>query len=213
MGLVTLIAGVAAIKGAAKVVKNIQDKNSVEGIIERSNATYKLIANANLMAVFEKMFYITDESGVKKYKIKTDNIRQRRPKSAIYDMQGNELARIETELIHAKGTFEPNTYIHPIYLHGERISSAVPIRVTSLDYDLGFDGLRYITIILKSSFEVKNREGKTISRARRSLQYYDHYVLEYWDKKDEAIALISVMLHEITMVKKSDYASQYSIWD
>ena len=153
--------------------------------------TMKLYVNEKIISLHNK-FYIKDKNDVDVYEI-SSKFFSFGDKTTISDMQGNEIAYIEQELLH----ITPN---YNVYIDGEFVFKIKKkFQLTKNDYSLS-NGYSVDGNILSLDFEVYDDNNKLIGSIKRKIiSIGDRYEITIDDvsKKEIILAIIVAITNDI----------------
>lgn len=151
----------------------------------------KLYVNEKIISLHNK-FYIKDKNDVDVYEI-SSKFFSFGDKTTISDMQGNEIAYIEQELLH----ITPN---YNVYIDGEFVFKIKKkFQLTKNDYSLS-NGYSVDGNILSLDFEVYDDNNKLIGSIKRKIiSIGDRYEITIDDvsKKEIILAIIVAITNDI----------------
>ena len=134
-------AGEAAMYG---VVAHEENTRSVDALVNKSTANYMLFIKKKSMSI-KRGFTVCDEFDKKKYVVKTDALTFGYPCIRLYDVEENEIGKVELSSKTGMGTYA-------MYLDGKKLGTLTRKMSVKIKLDLSFNGWHLDGNLMQNSF-------------------------------------------------------------
>ena len=181
-------AGEAAMYG---VVAHEEKNRSVDALVNNSTANYMLFIKKKSMSI-KRGFTVCDEFDKKKYVVKTDALTFGYPCIRLYDMEENEIGKVELSSKTGMGTYS-------MYLDGKKLGTLTRKMSVKIKLDLSFNGWHLDGNLMQNNFVVTDKNGNMVMKFNDAFTSRDTYVLEMNNQQNEIIGLLLVMAVEIAL--------------
>lgn len=195
MGLLKKMVTKAAVRTAGNAVKfgtvkHMENTRSIETLTNKSVAKYVLHIKQKTMAI-KRNFVVYDQSDNKKYSIKTDSLTFGYPCIRLYNNNDREIGYATLSDKMGMGTYT-------IHLNGmgETISRKVSAKIK---FNIGFKGWHLDGNLMQNSFTVVDKNDALVMKFDSAFSIPDAYVLELYDKKNEELGLLLIMVVELIL--------------
>lgn len=173
------------------VVAHMENTKSVDALIKKSTSNYMLFIKKKSLSI-KRGFAVCDELNNKKYLVKTDMLSFGYPCIRLYDMDENEIGKVELSSKTGMGTYSMS-------IDGRKIGTLSRKMSLKIKLELSFNGWQLDGNLMQDSFFVTDKNGNFIMKFSDAFSSRDTYVLEMNNRENEIIGLLLVMAVEIAL--------------
>ena len=150
-----------------------------------------------------RSFYILDEAGRKKYRVKTDRFKIGMPSIHLYDMAKNEIGRVTQKRPAFIGRTW-NTY-YAIRINGKKVGTVTAKLSLKTNLVLDMNGWKLKgDTYLDPKYTIYDADDNAIMTIFKDGAFSDEYAMYYNDTTDEVLGLLLMMTIDLGLHPKGD---------
>ena len=173
------------------VVSHMEQTYSVDAIVSKSNANYRLFIKKKSASV-KRIFNVFDEHDNKKYIIKTDALTFGYPCIRLYDIEKHEIGKVELTSKTGMGSYT-------LYIDGRELGKLIRKISVKIKFDIDFNGWHLDGNLLQNSFYVTDSNGNIVIKFNDTFSPCNTYLLEMNNRECEIMGLLLVMAVELAL--------------